>query len=183
MENLELCKACKGSCCKTMGCHYSPEDFKDLSFEGLKREIEKGHISIDYWEGNPFEDSREIRQAYYLRVRNVNSNVVDASWGGTCSLLTDSGCPLTYDSRPKGARLLIPGEGRNCIPKYTKQQCAIDWYTYNDVLIELKHHFSSNTEDSDSIIEDFFKALSFMSGTVGVDDINEISKKLSSDKN
>ena len=49
MEKLEICKKCKGSCCKTMGCHYSPEDFKDLSFDGLKTEIDKGFISIDWW--------------------------------------------------------------------------------------------------------------------------------------
>ena len=66
MENLEICSKCKGFCCKRMGCHFSPDDFKDLTFDGLKKEIDKGYISIDWWEGNPFKDDREIDKAYYL---------------------------------------------------------------------------------------------------------------------
>lgn len=141
MEKLEICKKCKGSCCKAMGCHYSPEDFKDLSFDGLKTEIDKGFISIDWWEGNPFEDDRNIRQAYYLRTKNVNSSVVDASWGGVCGLLTKKGCSLSYKDRPKGGKLLIPSEDGNCISKYTKQQAAMDWYKYNDVLVQLVKYY------------------------------------------
>lgn len=186
MENLELCKSCKGSCCRAMGCHYSPEDFTDLSFEGLKKEIEKGYISIDYWEGNPFEDNRDIRQAYYLRIKHINSNIVDASWGGVCCLLTDSGCSLTYDCRPKGGRLLIPSKDYNCIPEYTKQQSAMDWYVYNDVLEKLVNYFSSKKENInsigekniDSIIDNLFKNLSFMYESVGRDDINKIKNIL-----
>ena len=40
MENKELCKECKGQCCKNKGCHFSPDQFNDLSFEGLKKEID-----------------------------------------------------------------------------------------------------------------------------------------------
>lgn len=173
MKKLEICKKCKGSCCKTMGCHYSPEDFKDLSFEGLKAEIDRGFISIDWWEGNPFYDDRNIRQAYYLRSRHINSNIVDASWGGVCSLLTKKGCSLCYKDRPKGGRLLIPKEDKNCIPKYTKEQAAMDWYKYNDILVQLVDYYNCKEEkellddlDSkleqqlNSVVNDFFNKMS-----------------------
>lgn len=50
-EPIDYCAKCGGNCCKHMGCHYSPRDFEDLSFDALKQEIEKGRISIDWWEG------------------------------------------------------------------------------------------------------------------------------------
>lgn len=143
MENKELCTKCKGRCCKSCGCHYSPEDFKDLSYEGLKREIDKGYISIDWWEGNPFEDERNISRGLFLRIRNINSSIVDASWGGRCVLLTEQGCPLDYENRPKGARLLIPSE-KGCKLEYDKQDCAKDWYRYSDILLRLYDEYIYN---------------------------------------
>lgn len=154
MEKLTICKKCKGACCKTMGCHYSPNDFKEISFQYLKSKIDEGNISIDWWEGSPFDDNdRTISKAYYLRARHTNANVVDAAWGGTCKLLTPKGCSLTYKDRPKGGRLLIPCENRNCIPEYTKQQAAIDWYKYNDILTKLVNHYRNTEEDKST---DFF---------------------------
>ena len=46
--NEEVCKKCRGVCCKQCGCHFSPDDFKEISYEYLKKELEKGYISIDY---------------------------------------------------------------------------------------------------------------------------------------
>lgn len=142
MENLELCSKCKGKCCKAMGCHFSPDDFEDLSFEGLKKEIDKGYISIDWWEGNPFDtdNRKEIPRAFFLRIRNRDSKIINPSWGGVCSLLTDKGCILSYNKRPKGGRDLIPAVPE-CRITYTKDQCARDWYKYNDILSELEDYY------------------------------------------
>lgn len=143
MENKEICRVCRGLCCKSCGCHFSPDDFKEITFESLKKEIDKGNISIDWWDGSPFVDndigvsSDGIERAYYLRMRNQDSPIVDPSWGGQCSLLTDTGCPLSYEERPKGARELIPiSEGR-CYSNYTKKQACKDWYEYDDILRRL----------------------------------------------
>lgn len=150
MENKQLCKECGGRCCKRMGCHYSPEDFKEITYESLKKEIEKGFISIDWWEGNPFENEidDDIDRAYYLRIRNKDGKIVDPSWGGECILLTDDGCPLSYEERPKGARMLEPDE-YGCISYYNKQQAARDWYKYNDILSKLADEFDYNEEDEE----------------------------------
>lgn len=150
MENKQLCKECGGNCCKRMGCHYSPDDFKEITYESLKKEIEKGFISIDWWEGNPFENGStdEIDRVYFLRIRHKDSEIVDPSWGGECILLTDDGCPLSYEERPKGARLLEPSE-YNCISHYDKRQAARDWYKYNDILYKLVEDFDCYEEDKE----------------------------------
>lgn len=43
----EQCATCGGECCKSMGCHFSPNDFDDLSIESLEKIISEGDISID----------------------------------------------------------------------------------------------------------------------------------------
>ena len=140
MENKEICSKCKGKCCKTMGCHYSPKDFEEISFEYLMSQIDKGYISIDWWEGNPFKDDRNIHRAFFLRVRNVESPIVDPSWGGVCILLTEDGCPLSFEERPKGARLLISSANK-CKSLYTKENCCIDWIKYHDILEDLHDYY------------------------------------------
>lgn len=46
LESKEYCKKCCGYCCKKCGCDYYPEDFKDLSFNGLTNILSEGNISI-----------------------------------------------------------------------------------------------------------------------------------------
>ena len=143
MENLKVCAECKGQCCKNMGCYYSPLDFKEISFNSLRQEIDKGHISIDWWEGNPFEENEfVIERAYFLRIRNIDSPIVDPSWGGVCSLLTENGCSLSYKNRPKGGRELIPSAIANCETNYSKQDCAKEWYKYDTLLTQLYCYYT-----------------------------------------
>lgn len=137
-EPNETCKLCQGGCCRNMGCHFSPDDFEEISFESLKTEIDKGYISIDWW-----EDWDKGNQ-YYLRIRNVDSPIIDPSWGGRCILLTDSGCSLPFEKRPLGARALKPRErydGSFCHSYYTKEQCKNDWLKYDDILQRLVDYY------------------------------------------
>jgi hypothetical protein len=129
------CAECKGLCCKHMGCHFSPTDFEDISFDNLKKEIEKGFISIDWWES-------DVHQ-YYLRMRHVNAPIVDPSWGGRCVLLTDKGCPLPFEKRPLGARALKPISNGECRVHYSKEMCKDDWLEYSDILSALVLYFNS----------------------------------------
>ena len=132
------CAKCKGECCKHMGCHFSPSDFKEISLEYLQSRIEEGYISIDWWEemdGDP---------SYYLRMRHIGAPVVDPSWGGRCILLTDKGCPLSFEERPLGAKALHPARcaSEECINHYSKEQCKDDWKQYSSILNRLVEHFS-----------------------------------------
>lgn len=133
----ETCVECKGACCKRMGCHYSPRDFSDFSFEGLKTQIEKGNISIDWWEG-------DSEPEFYLRARHVGAPIVDPSWGGTCINLTATGCSLSWDERPLGGKALKPeANGRCHYTTYSKEDCKNEWLQYGETLEQLAIHFSN----------------------------------------
>ena len=133
----EACKKCKGQCCKHMGCHFSPTDFEEISFEYLKTKIEEGYISIDWW------DELDGSPSYYLRMRHKGKPVIDPSWGGRCVLLTDEGCPLPFEKRPLGARSLEPRSGtQNCVVHYSKEQCKNDWKSHRALLGALVYHFT-----------------------------------------
>lgn len=150
--NPELCAKCGGICCKGCGCHFSPDDFKDISFEGLKKELEKGYISIDCVDGEAF-----YRQGFFLilRIRNRKAGIVELKYkrGEPCVLLTEKGCKLSYDKRPMGGKLLIPAvctnllgqKVTNCNSAYTIEDCCMEWKPYQEVLLELVHYF----EDKD----------------------------------
>lgn len=131
----DYCAECKGACCKHMGCEFSPTDFEDISYEALKAKIEEGWISIDWWESDEPE--------YYLRVRHKDASIVDPSWGGTCMLLTPTGCPLPFEKRPFGARALKPKTCANgrCTSEYGKEECKNEWKPYADILKRLVEHF------------------------------------------
>ena len=144
-EDVEICKKCCGSCCKSMGCHISPFDLREISVDSITSLIEESNcISIDWWEGNPINNEQDGSRAYFLRIKNENGKIIDPSFGGRCSILTDTGCPLPFEYRPKGARELIPSENKkDCKPVYSKQQCAIDWYDYQDIMEEVYDYFNT----------------------------------------
>lgn len=160
IESKSLCQKCGGECCKTMGCHFAPSDFEEISLEYLSKKIDEGYISIDWWDGDPRPDEvieelppeEILERAPYLRMRNlvpdtshpnndfttvplVLAPVVDPGVSGICCLLTHTGCPLSYDDRPKGGRMLIPDIDMGCNRNlYPKRQCAIEWIQYIDIL-------------------------------------------------
>lgn len=140
------CKECGGRCCKNMGCHYSPDDFKDKSFEALKSEIEKGKISIDWWAADEPE--------YYLRARHVDAPIVDGSWGGICINLTENGCSLSFEDRPLGGKALKPVRSFGCPNFYTKEMCKNDWKPYAETLKKLVLCFYTEYEKNNDCCED-----------------------------
>lgn len=134
-----ICAKCGGKCCKICGCHFSPDDFKDISFEGLKKEIEKGYISIDYVDPEICYSDYGI---YILIVRNQGAPIVDTGVRRTpCSLLTSNGCKLSYEDRPTGGKMLIPSNIMKCESKYSIYDCCYDWKTYQNVLYQLVQYF------------------------------------------
>lgn len=132
----DLCEKCGGACCKGMGCTLAPEQIKGLSIQNdleenteiLKKVIETQLVSIDWWQSDT-ED-------YFLRIRNICSDIVDPSWGGVCMLHTRKGYLLEDEFRPKqGIQLkcyidkrlgfILPMEGG-----YSKYDASIDWAKY-----------------------------------------------------
>lgn len=163
-ENIDVCAKCKGICCRTMGCHLSPTDFREINYGVLKEEIQKGKLSIDWWEGDATEKS-ERGKSFFLRMRHKGASVVDPAFGGECILLTSEGCPLTYEERPMGGRLLVPnkdGHKNGCFAKYTKQECAIEWIKHEEILKKLYEEFIGQDETNaelEKMIKRMFDAL------------------------
>ena len=162
--NPQICKGCGGDCCKSMGCHIAPDDLMSLNVGDIISFIdESGCISVDWWEGNPVTNERDGKKYCFLRIKNKNENVIAPSWGGECSILTDTGCSLSFEYRPKGARELIP-DLDNCHQNYTKQQCAIDWMQYSDVMEQVYNHYIE-IEGEPNVIDD---ALDNLLGLIGL---------------
>jgi len=145
--NCNICIRCGGKCCKNMGCQFSPDDFPDLSYKALKKEIQQGHISIDWWVGDIDTKKNRLEKTYYLRMRNKGYGIVDGSWGGQCALWNpETGCPLPFEKRPKGARMLIPRESKPCDDhEYTKEMAIMDWRKHYKTLKRLAAFFSKQT--------------------------------------
>ena len=161
----EECKRCGGRCCKAMGCHISPFDLKEITVKSIINLIDESQcISIDWWNGNPTDDSTNIERAYFLRIKNKNGKVIDPSYGGVCSILTDIGCPLSFEYRPKGARDLIPCNNDNCVVEYSKQDVAIDWLPYHDIMEEVYNYYYEKGDITDNSILSFEKLMSIMFG-------------------
>lgn len=144
--NAQLCSECKGECCKRCGCHFSPDDFAEISFEFLKSELEKGYISIDYFSK---ETTYMNTGAYILRIRNQDSPIVDLEQKvRPCMLLTEKGCKLDYAHRPSGGKLLIPKvelignrKKRICYSTYSVTSCCHEWMPYQKLLHRLAKYF------------------------------------------
>ena len=146
--NAEICSKCGGKCCKRCGCHFSPDDFDEISFEAIKAEIEKGYISIDKVLGEMVLQDFDV---YILRIRNQGAPIVDLGLKRSpCILWTETGCKLTYEQRPSGGKLLIPSEKTSkktgettltCHSTYDIDVCCYEWERHQMILRQLAEYF------------------------------------------
>jgi len=134
-EDKEICKECKGECCKQYsGCTY-PEDFDiDNLYEDLAEKFKSGKWAIDWYEN--FDD--EHPDGYFVRPAHVGvKKLFDPSWGGVCVFLTPTGCSLPFEKRPTGCRWMKPRRDHECFSeKGGKRDAAKAWKPYWDVLLE-----------------------------------------------
>lgn len=143
MSDKNKCSKCGGYCCKSMGCHISPFDLISIDKDDIKKLLNTGFVSIDWWDN--FEQDDYYGPGYYLRMRNKNSNIVDPAYIGICSILTQAGCALEFQYRPKGGRSLSPyfcnnpnaTEEEHEEKTYTKYKCVLEWHKYHNILKEL----------------------------------------------
>lgn len=134
-ENKDMCSICGGMCCIKCGCDYSTKDFKDCSYNTLKKELSKGDISIVCF--LRFKEDKKYEPFLYLRARNTNRDIVDLiSMKTKCSMLTDSGCPYDYKHRPSGGKNLIPRKDMDspCIPEKNPFEIVMSWKPYQKIL-------------------------------------------------
>lgn len=130
-ENQSLCSACGGYCCKQGPCFFMPEDFPDLSLEGLLKEFrEKDYLCII------------LDEVPYISMRTEHWKTVvrlfEKRISGPCVLLTPTGCKFSYDERPTGGKLLIPDPFHHCHLKLDANSFDKAWKPYSEVLHQLK---------------------------------------------
>lgn len=120
-----------------------PDDV-EMNETYLTNMISNKGYAIDCWEGNPFNDDRDIGAVYYLRPKTIKApaQVFDFSWGGQCTFLEQNGCTLDWDTRPAQCRALVPSENHNCRiveGRYSKKEIVKSWFPYSDLLREVGH--------------------------------------------
>ena len=137
MINPPICAACGGKCCKTIPGIYWPSDIVPLTADRIAAMIRADLACIDWWEG-PIEPEAPSR-CLFLRGRAVNDHgAITGSWGGQCTQLTEQGCRLEWEARPRVCRELMPGAtlGDDCVvPEgLDKRSCAATWLPYQALL-------------------------------------------------
>ena len=141
----DCCKECKGYCCKKCGCAYYVEDFEDLSFESLKKELEKETISItSVIEMDKIHGQMINNPVLFLRVRNRKRGIIDLFSEKTrCSLLTPDGCPYSLEERPLGAMMLLPKKDHDTLACETLKEVnditIENWKKHQEVLKRLEN--------------------------------------------
>jgi Fe-S-cluster containining protein len=139
-ENKSLCSSC-GQCCKRLPGIVHPSELKNITKESLIEMFDNGY-QFDYWEGNlTGQPEYDEVTFYYLRPQTKKSvgKMVDASWGGECVFLTETGCSKTFTERPTQCRALKPKDDGNCSvgKKHSKEQMIKDWLPHNKIIKEV----------------------------------------------
>lgn len=164
-ENLDICRACGGRCCKTSGCDYSPDDIKDLSLSGLSNILDEGKVSIvSFFAKDILPNGKKYTYPLLLlRARNTNRDVIDlVSLRTRCTQLTEMGCIYSYEDRPTGAKNLTPQADGKCYPTINPMEIAKSWMPYQKLLGRLVRKYTGLSvedkirEDVEKLFDDIF---------------------------
>lgn len=138
LSNHSRCAECRGACCNGMGCEIFPWDIEgEITYESLKSLIDKGYVSIDYYEADNEDD-----RVPFLRSRHVDAPISDPAWEGRCMHLRMNGCELPFDKRPSGSKfLVVDDELKSCRSITNKKGVAICWLPYKEILWDLYNYY------------------------------------------
>jgi Fe-S-cluster containining protein len=135
-ENTSLCKKC-GRCCNHYAGIVHPSQLPEITVKVLKQMFKDGYC-FDNYVGNPTDNPEyDDLTAWFIRPQHTNKigQLIDESYGGKCSFLTDTGCKLTFENRPAGCQDLIPGVTKCVNTKgYDKASASANWLPYNKII-------------------------------------------------
>ena len=129
-ENESLCAACGGQCCKSDPCFFMPEDFQDLSVEGLLRELkDKDYLCI------MLDKVPRIIMRSSKWPKIINPVLMKET--NPCMLLTSTGCTFSYDERPTGGKSLVPDPNGHCKSILSLDDIRLAWAPYMPILLQV----------------------------------------------
>lgn len=148
-EDPAICARCGGKCCKLIPGICLPEDFGEPLFDNLLKALKTGNYAVDWWEGDPRDDTPEmdsseyIWRGYFIRPATRRAKLAgilfDPSWGGECVFLAEHGCKLPLEMRPHQCRTLEPRKDGNCISHGgDKRKYALAWLPYYNKIEEIE---------------------------------------------
>ncbi len=133
---LPVCAECKGRCCASLGCSLAPEDLhRSLGTDTYDREsvlalLQNSDYAIDSF-------GYQGKRFYFLRMKHKCFTFIGVDAMGECIALTETGCSLSYEERPKGGRYLEAKPDRQCVQHYTREDMITDWMPYQHVLASI----------------------------------------------
>ncbi len=134
-ENIKVCSACGGICCKSSGGLVFPGDFGEINLNTLIQVFKSGLYAVDYLDSR----TNEMSSDYYIRTRLINAKkVFDPKGNGQCVILTENGCKLSFHLRPKGCRELVPNPPNCYFPNNSinLKTCVEAWKPYEHLIEE-----------------------------------------------
>lgn len=149
------CTECKGKCCREKGCCLSPEDLfralskknQELNFRRmLQKELKEHLMNLLKEEDGLYAIDRTVAADgpfYYLRMRHKCYTFIGVDAIGECVALTDTGCMLSYQERPKGGRFLKSSPDRRCQQMYTMADMYKDWAPFSKMLSEIYEEYEA----------------------------------------
>lgn len=149
LENKEICRKCKGKCCKLGSCEWFVSDFKSLSIKAIDTILQEGRTSIVALPYIRTQNGKiKCTPILYLRVRNTDRGYVDLlSFATPCASLTEDGCYFDFEHRPSGGKHLIPQEDHDCRPDYKLSEKINDWLPYQNALRKLVRKYTGKDTD------------------------------------
>lgn len=149
-DPISFCSQCKGKCCKTAPGESSPSDFTkngEIQWNLIRRLLESGGWCVDWWEGDPEDDSILRGRSYFLRpnAKGRGRGEIFAPdillFESECNFLTGKGC--SAEIKPFACRALKP-DPEGChypdLPdgvRNSRQVSAILWKPYSRALYNL----------------------------------------------
>ncbi len=138
------CSICQGRCCREKGCSLSPEDMAHYLSKIGETGKSIDHIKIlrlltDEKYGLFAIDSfgHKDERIFYLRMKHKCYNFVGVDAAGECVALTDKGCSLAMEDRPKGGRFLKSSPDFKCYQEYSVEDMYSDWLPYSNILKDI----------------------------------------------
>ncbi len=134
-----LCAKCGGLCCLKNSCCCIPEDFDDLSPEGIEAILDTGKYMIcAFFEAVIRDEEIFINVIPAISAREVecpDNGILISLTRSKCANLDKNGCMLNEDERPSQGLTLIPVDENGC-RCFLTNMCDY-WEDYLSVLNEV----------------------------------------------